>query len=94
MDIFFAFVALLNAIGMIAMGYLLWNLNETFDRKLTDAIRKQDDRLRKRQGSTVNGQQTGETQAQESDSGEGRREANQEAGAPARQIGRPWRPRR
>lgn len=91
MNLFLAFVILLNAAALIATGYLVWNLGIIFDRKLADAIRKQDDRLRKRQGA-VNGQQES---AQESASGSGSSEGRSEddqAPAKRRQIGRPYRP--
>jgi len=63
MNLFLAFVILLNAAALIATGYLLWNLGAIFDKKLADAIRKQDDRVRKRAGSAANGQQESEAPA-------------------------------
>jgi len=60
MDIFFAFVILLNAVLMIGWGYYLWTAADRIQKLIEEAVRKQDDRLRKRFGSTVNGQKTGE----------------------------------
>lgn len=93
MSLFFAFVILINAAAMIAVGYLVWNVGEIFDRKLTETIRKQDDRLRKRHQGALNGQQAESQEASaEQASQPGQQQANQTAIAkPRHQAGRPYR---
>jgi len=91
MQTFLAFIILLNAAAMIVAGYLLWNLDKIFDRKLSEAIRKQDDRLRKRQGSSLNGKSEESQEAPPSPQS-GHEQADQAAGArQRRQTGRPFR---
>ena len=87
MSLFFAFVILINAGALIAAGYLLWNLGEIFDGKISEAIRKQDDRLRKRAQGAHNGHQ--ETEAEASQSGQ--QQANATPAKSKRQAGRPYR---
>ena len=87
MSLFFAFVILINAAALIAAGYLLWNLGTIFDGQITEAIRKQDDRLRKRFQGSANGHQETETEAPQS----GQQQANSTPAKAKRQAGRPYR---
>lgn len=57
MEYFQSFVLLLDAIALIAVCYLGYKWSDILDRKLAEAIRKQDDRLRKR-FETSNGRET------------------------------------
>lgn len=65
MDIFFAFVILLNASLLIAGGYYVWKAPDYLQRFMEEAVRKQDDRLRKRFGVVNDGKQTEPQEAQE-----------------------------
>ena len=65
MDLFFAFVTLLNIATMAAVGYYLRKLPEYLDRCMSEEIRKQDDRIRKRTGVVNNGKHAEQETAQE-----------------------------
>jgi len=88
MDFFLALVILINASVMIAAGYLLWNLGDIFDVKLTEAIRKQDDRNRKYRTSGNGVEKTAETETR----AEAPEPIQHPQSSPNR-AGRPYRPR-
>jgi len=84
MDIFFAFVILLNASLLIAAGYYVWKAPEYLQRFMEEAVRKQDDRLRKRFGVANNGQQTSEASEQETSPRENTPRQGRQAGRSTR----------
>lgn len=80
MDIFFAFATLTYAASWIAAGYILWNLNKIWEQKMEEAVRKQDDRLRKRFGSAANGVKTAEETGTDSETSGTSRKTRPRAG--------------
>ena len=87
MDIFFAFVILLNASLLIAGGYYVWKAPEYLQRFMEEAVRKQDDRLRKRFGVVNNGtqaEQTEQTEAASEANSRRRRSSQRQAGQSVR----------
>jgi len=82
MDFFFALVSLISAIAWIAAGYILWKAPAIMSRMIEEAIRKQDDRLRKRFGG-ANGKQEQGTQ-EESQEGPTHRRGRAQAGQSVR----------
>jgi len=91
MNLFLAFVILLNAAALIAAGYLLWRADDYLERYISDAIRKQDDRIRKRQGA-ANGVSQETSSDSETAGPVGGETPDTSRTAKRRQIGRPYRP--
>ena len=87
MNLFLAFVILLNAATLIATGYLLWRADTYLEKYISDAIRKQDDRIRKRTGSSSNGEKA----EQAEQAGESEETSSNRRHPLQRQAGRPYR---